>query len=48
MMDGIGILRSFLKRFKDIRKGDKSEKLASSLKITDEIEHYENMIKTNS
>jgi hypothetical protein len=46
-MDRIGALRSFLKKFKTHRKGDKNEKIPNILKIADEIDGYESLIKEN-
>jgi hypothetical protein len=40
MMDGIGTLRAFLKRFKNNRRGDKTEKLPNNLRISDDIGQY--------
>lgn len=40
MMDGIGVLRSFLKDFKNRRKMDKNDKLPHGLKISEQIGQY--------
>lgn len=47
-MERIGVLRSFLKKFKSHRKNDRNEKLPNILRIADEIEGYDNLIKENS
>jgi hypothetical protein len=40
IMDRIGVLRSFLKKFKTHRKGDKNEKIPNILRIAEEIDGY--------
>ncbi len=48
MMDGIGVLRSYLKKYKLQKNGDKSDKLPTTLRIANEIDKYQSMIKCNS
>lgn len=45
MMERIGALRSFLKKYKTHRKNDKNEKLPNILNIADEIDGYVNLVK---